>query len=64
MWITLLPGPLAVWSLLGFAGAFVVYPFIDRILAERGWPMEIVNAVIATAVVAAMVVLMYLDTQM
>ena len=26
MWITLLPG-LGAWSLLGFAGLFVVYPF-------------------------------------
>ena len=44
MWITLLPGPVALWSLLGFAGLFVIYPFLDRMLAERGWPMDVVNA--------------------
>jgi cytochrome b6 len=63
MWITLLPGPVALWSLLGLAGLFVVYPFIDRMLLERGWPMEIVNAVVAAVAVVAMVALMYLDTQ-
>jgi quinol-cytochrome oxidoreductase complex cytochrome b subunit len=64
MWITLLPGPVALWSLLGCAGLFVIYPFLDRTLAERGWPMELVNAVVASAVVCAMAFLMYLDTQM
>jgi quinol-cytochrome oxidoreductase complex cytochrome b subunit len=64
MWITLLPGPVALWSLLGFAGLFVVYPYVDRMLSERGWPMELVNAVVATAVVCGMAALMYLDTQM
>jgi ubiquinol-cytochrome c reductase cytochrome b subunit len=64
MWITLLPGPIALWSLLGFAGLFVVYPYVDRMLTERGWPMELVNAVVATAVVCAVAGLMYLDTQM
>jgi cytochrome b6 len=64
MWITLLPGPLALWSLLGFAGLFVVYPYVDRALAERGWPMEIINAFAATGVVCVMAALMYLDTRM
>jgi cytochrome b6 len=64
MWITLLPAPIALWSLLGFAGLFVLYPYVDRMLIERGWPMELVNAVVATAVVCGMAVLMYLDTQM
>ena len=64
MWITLLPSPLALWSLLGFAGLFVVYPFLDRVLDERGWPMEIVNALVAATVVCAMAGLMYLDTLM
>ena len=64
MWITLLPSPLALWSLLGFAGLFVVYPYLDRMLAERGWPMEVVNAFVATAVICAIAGLMYLDTQM
>ena len=64
MWITLLPSPLALWSLLGFAGLFVVYPYVDRMLAQRGWPMEVVNALVATAVVCAVAGLMYLDTQM
>jgi cytochrome b6 len=64
MWITLLPGPVALWSLLGFAGLFVIYPFLDRMLVERGWPMDVVNAIAAAAVVGAMVFLMYLDTQM
>jgi ubiquinol-cytochrome c reductase cytochrome b subunit len=64
MWITLLPGPLALWSLIGFAGLFVVYPYLDRALAERGWPMEIVNALVAGTVVCAMAGLMYLDTLM
>jgi quinol-cytochrome oxidoreductase complex cytochrome b subunit len=64
MWITLLPGPVAIWSLMGLAGLFVGYPFIDRVLAERGWPMELINAVVGVLVVGAMVFLMYLDTQM
>src|SRR5574341_1633459 len=64
MWITLLPGPVALWSLMGGAGLFVVYPFIDRVLAERQWPMAFVNGVVAAMVVAAMVILMYLDTRM
>jgi quinol-cytochrome oxidoreductase complex cytochrome b subunit len=64
MWITLLPGPLALWSLLGFAGLFVVYPFLDRMLSERGWPMEIINAIVATGVVCAVAGLMYLDVRM
>jgi quinol-cytochrome oxidoreductase complex cytochrome b subunit len=64
MWITLLPGPLALWSLLGFAGLFVMYPYLDRVLSERGWPMERVNAIVAAVVVCAIVGLMYLDTQM
>jgi ubiquinol-cytochrome c reductase cytochrome b subunit len=64
MWITLLPGPLALWSLLGFAGLFVIYPYLDRVLSERGWPMEQVNAIVAAAVVCAIAGLMYLDTQM
>ncbi|BCA56799.1 putative quinol-cytochrome c reductase, cytochrome b subunit [Nitrospira sp. KM1] len=64
MWITLLPGPLALWTLIGASGLFVVYPFLDRALVERGVPMELVNRVVATVAVAAMVALMYLDTQM
>lgn len=64
MWITLLPGPVALASLMGGAGLFVVYPFIDRVLAEQGWPMAIINAVVGAIVVGAVVVLMYLDTQM
>lgn len=64
MWITLLPAPIALWSLLGFAGLFVIYPYVDRMMMERGWPMEVINAVVATAVVCGMAVLMYLDTQM
>lgn len=64
MWISLLPGPVALWSLMGGAGLFVVYPFIDRVLAERGWPMAYVNGVVAAVAVMAMAILMYLDTQM
>ena len=64
MWITLLPAPIALWSLLGFAGLFVIYPYLDRMMVERGWPMELINAIVATAVVCGMAVLMYLDTQM
>lgn len=64
MWITLLPGPVALWSLMGLAGLFVVYPFIDRALTERGWPMELINAIVGTLVVSAIVGLMYLDTRM
>ena len=64
MWITLLPGPVALSSLMGLAGLFVVYPFIDRVLTERGWPMGMINAVVGAVVVGAVVVLMYLDTQM
>ena len=64
MWISLLPGPVALWSLMGGAGLFVVYPFIDRVLAERGWPMAYVNGIVAAVAVVAMAILMYLDTQM
>jgi quinol-cytochrome oxidoreductase complex cytochrome b subunit len=64
MWITLLPGPVAIWSMLGGAGLFVVYPFVDRELSQRGWPMTVVNAAVGVLVVGAVVVLMYLDTQM
>jgi len=64
MWITLLPGPVALWSLMGGAGLFMAYPFIDRALDERGWPMWAVNAVVALLAVGAVVFLMYLDTQM
>ncbi|QOJ34259.1 MAG: cytochrome b N-terminal domain-containing protein [Nitrospira sp.] len=64
MWISLLPGPVALWSLLGGAGVFVLYPFIDRALSERGWQMEIVNAIVGTIVVGAVVFLIYLNMQM
>ncbi len=64
MWITLLPGPVALWSLLGGAGLFVVYPFVDRILTQRGWPMAIINAVVGAVVVGAVALLMILDTRM
>jgi quinol-cytochrome oxidoreductase complex cytochrome b subunit len=64
LWIMLLPGPVALWSMLGGAGLFVVYPFVDRVLAERGWPMAMVNAAVGTLVVGAVAVLMYLDTRM
>ncbi len=64
MWITLLPGPVALWSLLGGAGLFVAYPFVDRELSRRGWPMAVINGLVACVVVAGMAILMYLDTQM
>jgi ubiquinol-cytochrome c reductase cytochrome b subunit len=64
MWISLLPGQVAIWSLLGGAGLFVVYPFVDRMLSERGWPMAVINAVVGSVVVGAVAVLMYLDTRM
>ena len=64
MLIFLLPGPVALWSLLGAAGLFVIYPFLDRELSRRGIPMSIVNAVVGTIAVAVMVFLMYLDQQM
>jgi cytochrome b6 len=63
MWISLLPGPLALWSLMAGALLFIAYPFVDRVLSERGWPMAAVNAAVAALAVAAMVALMYLDTQ-
>jgi cytochrome b6 len=64
MWISLLPAPLALWSLLGAVGLFVVYPFVDRLLSQRGWPMAKMNAAIGVAVVLAMAGLMILDTRM
>src|SRR5262249_14580865 len=64
MWISLLPGPVALWSLMGGAGLLVVDPFIDRVLAERGGPRAYVNGVVAAVAVVAMAILMYLDTQM
>jgi quinol-cytochrome oxidoreductase complex cytochrome b subunit len=64
MWITLLPGPVALWSLLGFAGLFVMYPFVDRELSKRGWSMAIVNAVVGVVAVGTVAFLMYLDTRM
>jgi quinol-cytochrome oxidoreductase complex cytochrome b subunit len=64
MWITLLPGPIALWSLLGAAGLFVVYPFVDRLLMQRGWPMAVINAVVGAVAVGSVVVLMGLDAGM
>jgi quinol-cytochrome oxidoreductase complex cytochrome b subunit len=64
MWITLLPGPAALWSMLGGAGLFVGYPFVDRVLSQRGWPMGIVNPAVCALVVGVVAVLMYLDTRM
>jgi cytochrome b6 len=64
MWITLLPGPLALWSLLGLAGLFVTYPFLDRILSDKGWRMDWANAAVATAAVLAFATLMLLDLWM
>ncbi|HEU4683165.1 MAG TPA: cytochrome b N-terminal domain-containing protein [Nitrospira sp.] len=64
MWISLLPGPLALWTLMGAAALFVTYPFADRELARRGWPMTWVNAVLAAGAVIVTVLLMYLDTRM
>ncbi len=64
MLITLLPGPVALWSLLGGAGLFLVYPFVDRELSRRGWPMDMVNAVVGAMAVVTFALLMYLDTQM
>ncbi len=64
MLIFLLPGPVALWSLLGAAGLFVIYPYMDRELSRRGVPMGLVNAVVAAIAVAAMVFLMYLDQRM
>lgn len=64
MWITLLPGPVALWSLLGGAGLFVAYPFLDRALTERGWPMPFLNVVVGTLAVVTFVILMVLDTRM
>lgn len=64
MWISLLPGPVAIWTLLGGAGLFVIYPYIDRRLAERGWPMDLVNAVVGVLTVVGVVVLMILDARM
>ncbi|MBI4400437.1 MAG: cytochrome b N-terminal domain-containing protein [Nitrospirae bacterium] len=64
MWITLLPGPVALWSLLGGSALFVVYPFADRLLSQRGWPMGIVNAAVGSLIVIAVVILTILDTRM
>jgi quinol-cytochrome oxidoreductase complex cytochrome b subunit len=64
MWITLLPGPVALWSLLGGAGLFVMYPFMDRELSRRGWPMAMMNAIIGTLLVLGVAVLMVLDAVM
>lgn len=64
MWITLLPGPVALWSLLGGAGLFVAYPFVDRILSQRGWSMTLINGAVGTVIVIGFVVLMVLDTRM
>lgn len=64
MWITLLPGAVSLWSLLGAAGLFLVYPYVDRALARRGWPMFKVNALVATVVVLLATILMILDEYM
>jgi hypothetical protein len=37
---------------------------VDRELSQRGWPMNVINAVVGVIVVGAVVILMYLDTQM
>jgi cytochrome b6 len=64
MWITLLPGPLALWSLMGGVGVFVAYPFADQVLSRRGWPMRVINAAVATVVLGLFVSLMVLDLWM
>jgi quinol-cytochrome oxidoreductase complex cytochrome b subunit len=64
MWITLLPREAALWSLLGGAGLFLVYPYVDRELTQRGWPMAKINTMVATVVVMMAVVLMILDMRM
>ena len=64
MWITLLPGPVALWSLLAGAGLFVMYPFVDRELSRRGWPMPTINAILGALLVLGVAVLMVLDTVM
>lgn len=64
MLISLLPGSMALWSLLVGAGLFVVYPFVDRELSGCGWRMDVVNAVVGVIAVGAVVVLMFLDTRM
>ena len=48
----------------GGAALFVVYPFVDRELARRGWPMAVINAIVGTLVVLGVVALMALDTRM
>jgi ubiquinol-cytochrome c reductase cytochrome b subunit len=64
MWISLLPGPVAIWTLLAGGGLFVAYPIVDRHLAQRGWPMELVNAAVGVMVMVAVAVLMILDARM
>jgi len=64
MMISLLPGPVALWSFLAGAGLFVVYPFVDRELSQRGWPMGVVNAIVGAIAVGLFAILMYLDARM
>jgi quinol-cytochrome oxidoreductase complex cytochrome b subunit len=63
MWMTVLPGPVALWSMLAGAGLFVVYPFLDRVLAKRGWAMTVVNAAVGALVVVGVAVLMVLEAR-
>ena len=64
LWITLLPAPFGLFSLAGAAGLFVVWPFVDRLLTERGLPMLLVNGLAAAATVVTVAALMILDTRM
>ncbi len=64
MWITLLPAPGALWSLVGMAGLLLAYPFVDRFLSERGWPMTAINTLVATVAVLTVAALIILDQRM
>ncbi|MBI5463705.1 MAG: cytochrome b N-terminal domain-containing protein [Ignavibacteriales bacterium] len=52
-WITIAPRQSALFALLLFSALFVLYPYIDRFLVQRGFRMERINIVLGTAAVSA-----------
>ncbi|MBI5326750.1 MAG: cytochrome b N-terminal domain-containing protein [Deltaproteobacteria bacterium] len=51
-WITIAPRQPALFALLFFSAIFVLYPYIDRFLTERGFNMGRINIVLGTVAVA------------
>ncbi len=60
-WITIAPREPALFCILLFSIIFVLYPFIDRFFANRGYNMVRVNIAVGTSAVMVFVVLTLWD---